>query len=86
MVLKRFTMAIPPHNTRAWWNLPKNMIWRYSAGTDLHDTTGNAGIEMPEQQWEQFRNTLFASPTLNGKSSIENIDTPVDQPVKQIRE
>ena len=54
-----------------------------SAGTDLHDTTGNAGIEMPEQQWGLFRNTLFTSPALNGKSSIENIVTPVDQAVKR---
>ncbi len=54
-----------------------------SAGTDLHDTTGNVGIEMPDQQWEQFRKTLFESPTFNGKSNVENKNTPVDKVAKR---
>jgi PAS domain S-box-containing protein len=43
-----------------------------SAGTDLHLASEIFRVEIPEELWTQFRQSLFTSPALNRQSSISN--------------
>ncbi len=55
-----------------------------SAGTDYHSGSGNFGLEMPRENWIQFREAVFASPTFSGLSSGAEKASPDNPAPRQV--